>query len=167
MRLRTVIVVGSLLLVALVLQTSLISQVTLFSPDLILFLSIVLALTRLRPESVLAISFAFGLSVDLLGSGVLGLRAIVMTIVAYLAVRTRERADVGRIATGLWAGALSLIGVVVLLGLGTVFGQDLLLTSKVVEQLIFVPLSNALLTLLIGPAVVRLIDRDATAFRYA
>ena len=167
MRLRLFIVVGSLLLVALVLQTSLISQVAIFSPDLVLFLTIVLALTRLRPESVLAVSFVFGLSVDLLGSNVLGLRAIVMTIVAYLAIRSRDRADVGRIATGLWAGVLSLVGVVVLLGLGTVFGQDLLLTSRVGEQLIFVPLSNALLTLLLAPAVVRLIDRDATAFRYA
>lgn len=167
MRLRTVLVVSSLLLISVVLQTTLFAQTEVFIPDLMMLVSIILGLTRLRPEAVLGIAFLGGLAVDLLGSTVLGLRAIVFTIVAYLALRTRERADLGRIITGLWAGMLTLAGVVLLLLVGTLFGQTVILGEGVLELLLLVPLANAILAWIFGPAVVRLVDRDATAFRYA
>src|SRR5918995_1361769 len=104
MRLRPVVIVGITLLVAIVLQTTLFSQTEPFTPDLVMLLVIMLCLTKIRPEVLLGVAFLAGLAVDLLGSAVLGLRAIVFTIVAYLAIRTKDRADVGRIVTGLWAG---------------------------------------------------------------
>jgi len=167
MRLRTVLTVGLLLLVALVLQTTLFSQLEVFTPDLVMLIVIVLGLTRIRPELVLAIGFVSGLAVDLLGTAVLGLRAIVFTVVAFLALRTRERADIGRFVTALWAGLITLAGIVLLIVVGTLFGQTVLLGEGVVDRLVFVPIANLIVAWVLAPLFVRLIDRDTTAFRYA
>ncbi|MGD2044261.1 MAG: rod shape-determining protein MreD [Acidimicrobiia bacterium] len=167
MRLRSFLVISSLLLVAIVLQTTLFSQTNVFVPDLVLLVVIVLAMTRLRPEAVLGIAFVGGLAVDLLGSSLLGLRAMVFTIVAYVALRTRERADLGRIVTALWVGLLTFGGAVLLLTVGTLFGQTVLLGDRVVDLLVFVPLANIVLAWAFAPLIVRLVDRDTTAFRYA
>lgn len=166
MRLRTILIVGLLLLLALVFQTTLISQIELFTPDLVMLMIIMLCLTKIRPELVLALAFVSGLAVDLLGTAVLGLRAMVFTVVAYFALRTRERADIGRIVTGLWAGFLTLGGVVLLIVVGTLFGQTVLLGEGVVDQLFLVPIANLVLALIFAPLFVRLVDRDPTAFRY-
>ena len=167
MRLRPTLVVFSLLLVAVVLQTTLFSQTEYVIPDLVMLVVIMLSLTRLRAEVVLGVAFLAGLAVDLLGSSVLGLRAIVFTIVAYVALRTRERADLGRVVIGLWAGLLTFTGVLLLLVIGTLFGQTVLLGDGVLELLLLVPLANSILAALFSPVVVRLVDRDTTAFRYA
>lgn len=167
MRLRPTLVVFTLLLLAVVLQTTLFSQTEVVIPDLVMLVVIMLALTRLRSEVVLGIAFLAGLAVDLLGSSVLGLRAIVFTIVAYLAMRTRERADLGRVVIGVWAGLLTFTGVLLLLVIGTLFGQSVLLGDGVIALLILVPLANAVLAAILSPIVVRLVDRDTTAFRYA
>lgn len=167
MRLRSAALIATLLLVAVILQTTLFSQTEVFVPDLVMLVVILLALTRLPSEAVLAIGFIAGLSVDLLGSAVLGLRAIVFTVVAYFALRTRERADIGRIVTALWAGLLTFGGVVLLLLIGTLFGQRVLLGEGVVDLLVLVPIANLILSWIFAPVVVRLIDRDTTAFRYA
>lgn len=167
MRLRPVLIVAALLLISVVLQTALFSQTRWFVPDLAMLTVILLAVTRIRPEVVLGTAFLAGLIVDLLGSALIGLRAIVFTIVAYLALRTRERADIGRMITGMWAGVLSLAGAILLYLVGTLFGQSILLGDGVVDLLLAVPISNAVLALMFGPIVVRLIDRDTTAFRYA
>lgn len=167
MRLRTFLLVTTILLVAIVLQTTLFSQTTVFVPDLVMLVVILLALTKLRPEAVLGIAFLGGLAVDLLGSSLLGLRAMVFTVVAYVALRTRDRADLGRIVSALWVGFLTFVGVVLLLIVGTLFGQAVLLGDGVIELLVLVPLANIVLAWLLAPFMVRLIDRDSTAFRYA
>ena len=167
MRLRSIVIVGTMLLIALVLQTTLFSRTSAFVPDLVMLIVILLALTRVRPEAVLAIGFFSGLAVDLLGSAVLGLRALVFTVVAYLAIRTRDRADIGRIITAFWGGILTFAGVVLLLLIGTLFGQSVLLGDGVTDLLVLVPVANTILTWLFAPMVVRMVDRDATAFRYA
>jgi rod shape-determining protein MreD len=167
MRARTFLLVTTILLLAIVLQTTLFSQTTVFVPDLVMLVVILLALTRLRPETVLGIAFVGGLSVDLLGSSLLGLRAMVFTVVAYVALRTKDRADLGRVVTALWAGLLTFGGVVLLVTVGTLFGQSVLLGDGVIELLLFVPLANMVLAWIFAPLMVRLIDRDATAFRYA
>jgi rod shape-determining protein MreD len=167
MRLRTIATVALILLGAVVLQTTLFSQIDFFSPDLVMLVALLLTLTRIRPELTLLLAFVAGLSVDLLGSAVLGLRAIVFTIVAYLGLRTRERADIGRVVTGIWAGILTLAGVVLLILVGTLFGQTVLLGEGVVDRLFLVPLANAILAFVFAPLFVRLVDRDPTALRYA
>lgn len=167
MRLRSFLIVVSLVVIAVVLQTTLFSQTTYFIPDLLMLLVIVLAMTRTRPEIVLSIAFGSGLMLDLLGSSVLGLRAIVFTVVGYVAVRTRERAEIGRVAAALWVGALSFGGVILLLLVGTLFGQTVLLGEGVTAKVFLIPTANLLLALGIAPFLVRLIDRDSTAYRYA
>jgi rod shape-determining protein MreD len=131
-----------------------------------MLLVIILCLTKIRPEVILAIAFTSGLLVDLLGPSALGLRAVVYTTVAYLAIRTRDRADIGRVAVAIWAGVLTLIGVVLLMLIGTLFGQASLLGENTFSRLILVPLANLAIAAAVAPLVVRLVDRDKTAFRY-
>jgi rod shape-determining protein MreD len=166
MRGRTVLIVVALLMVAVVVQTTLFGRIRLVTPDLVLLLAIVLCLTRIRPEVILAIAFTSGLVVDLLGSSVLGLRAVVFTTVAYLGLRTRDRAEIGRVAVALWAGGLTLVGVVLLMLIGTLFGQSSLLGENTLSRVILVPLANLVIAAALAPLVVRLVDRDKTAFRY-
>lgn len=166
MRTRSVLTVFLALLFAVVLQTTLFSQTSIFTPDLVLLVVVMLCLTKIRTEALLGLAFAAGVTVDLLGSAVLGLRAIVFTLVAYLAIRTRDRADIGRIVTGLWAGLLTLGGVVLLILVGTLFGQTVLLGEGVVDQLFLVPIANMILAWIVAPSFVRLVDRDSTLFRY-
>jgi rod shape-determining protein MreD len=167
MRLRSIITVGLLLVATVVLQTTLFSQTEVFTPDLVMLVVIVLCLTRIRPELLLGMGFVAGLAVDMLGSAVLGLRAIVFTAMAYLAIRTKDRADIGRIVTGIWAGLITLAGVVLLIVVGTLFGQTVLLGDGVTDRLVLVPLANLVLALMFAPMLVRIVDRDSTAFRYA
>ena len=104
--------------------------------------------------------------VDLVGSSLVGLRAIVFTLVVYTALRTKERAEVGRVVTAVWAGVLSLLGVALLMLVGTLFGQASLMGSDILSRLLLVPLANLVLASLLAPLFVRLVDRDTTAFRY-
>jgi rod shape-determining protein MreD len=149
-----------------VLQSTLFGRIRLITPDLVLLVAILIALTRIKAELVLAIAFSAGLVVDLLGSSLLGLRAIVFMSAAYIALRTRERADIGRIATAFWAGGMTLIGVVLLVLLGTLFGQSTILGEHVLSRLFTVPLANMLLAFLIAPVLVRTVDQDPAALRY-
>lgn len=165
MRGRTGLVVTLLVLLAVVVQTTLLGRIRLVVPDLVLLLVIILALTRIRPELVLAIAFTSGLVIDLLGPSVLGLRAVVFTTVAFLAIKTRDRAEIGRLTIALWAGALTLVGVALLILVGTLFGQSILLGEDSLSRVILVPLANLALAAMLAPLVVRWVDRDKTAFR--
>lgn len=167
MRPRTYLVVGSILLIAIILQTTLFTRTKVFVPDLVMLVVIMLSMTKLRPESILAIAFLGGLAIDLLGSSVLGLRAIVFTIVAYVALRTRERADLGRIVIGIWVGLLTFGGVLLLLVVGTLFGQTVLLGEGLVGLLLLVPVANMILAWIFAPLVVRLVDRGSTTYGFA
>jgi rod shape-determining protein MreD len=167
MRVRTVAAVVLVVVIAIVFQTTLFGRVRVVTPDLVLLVSILLALTRIRPELVLGIAFLSGLSVDLLGSSLLGLRAVVFTATAYIAIRTRERADIGRIATSIWAGVLSLFAAGLLVLLGTLFGESTVLGEHVATRLLTVPLANGILAFLVAPTLVRLVDHDSAALRYS
>ncbi len=166
MRLRTGLTVFGMVIVAVVVQTTLINQLQFVTPDLVMLVVILLALTRVRPEAVLGVAFVSGLLLDLLGSSLLGLRAIVFTVVAYAAIRTRERAEIGRVGVALWAGLLTFGGIVVLALVGTLFGQATLLGSDVVSRMFLVPIANTVLAAATAGMFVRLVDRDATAFRF-
>lgn len=167
MRLPKGLSVATLLVLAVVVQTTLFGQIRVVVPDLVMLLVIFLALTRIRPEMVLGIAFLSGLLVDLLGSSLLGLRAVVFTTVAYIALRTRSRAEIGRFAMALWSGLLTFAGVVLLLLIGTLFGQTSLLGPDVGSRLLVVPLFNMLLAALFAPLFVRLIEGDSTALRFS
>jgi rod shape-determining protein MreD len=166
MRGRTALVIGLTVVLAVVIQTTLFGRLRVVTPDLVLLIGILLALTRVRPEAALGVAFISGLIVDLLGATLLGLRAVVYTVVAYAAIRTKERAELGRVTIALWAGLLTLVGVVLLILVGTLFGQVSLLGENVVSRMILVPLANLAVAGFLAPTFVRLVDRDRTALRY-
>jgi rod shape-determining protein MreD len=166
MRGRGALIVSFSVLLAVLIQSTLFGRVRIVTPDLVMLVVIVLALTKIKVEVVLAIGFTAGLIVDLLGSSLLGLRAIVFTTIAYVAVRTKERAELGRITVAVWAGFLTLVGMVLLILVGTLFGQSSLLGQNAVSRMILVPLANTLIAALLAPTYVRLVDGDRTAMRY-
>ncbi len=166
MRGRTALVIGLTVVLAVVVQTTLFGRLRIVTPDLVLLIGILLALTKVRPEAVLGVAFISGLIVDLLGASLLGLRAVVYTVIAYIAIRTKERAELGRVTIAIWAGVLTLIGVVALILIGTLFGQVSLLGESAVSRMILVPLANLAVAGLLAPTFVRLVDRDRTALRY-
>ncbi|MDP9143450.1 MAG: rod shape-determining protein MreD [Actinomycetota bacterium] len=166
MRGRTALVIGLTVVFAVVVQTTLFGRLRIVTPDLVLLIGILLALTRVRPEAVLGVAFISGLIVDLLGASLLGLRAVVYTVIAYIAIRTKERAELGRVTIAIWAGVLTLLAVVMLILIGTLFGQVSLLGESAVSRMILVPLANLAVAGLLAPTFVRLVDRDTTALRY-
>ena len=95
------------------------------------------------------------------------MRAVVFTVVAYVALRTRERAEVGRLATAIWAGVISLLGVLLLVLIGTLFGQTSLLGPEVATRILVVPFANLLLAALVAPRFVRLVDGNTMALRFS
>jgi len=165
-RLPRGLLVGTILLLAIVVQTTLFGQIRTVVPDLVMLVVMMLALTRMRPELVLGVAFLSGLVVDLLGSSLVGLRAVVFTAVAYFALRTRSRAEIGRYATVIWAGLLTFVGLVLMVMIGTLFGQTTLIGPDIGSRLTLVPLANMVLAGLLSPLFVRLIDRDTGLFRF-
>jgi len=166
MRGRTALVIGLMVLVAVVIQTTLFGRLRIVTPDVVMLIGILLALTRVRPEVVLGVAFVSGLVMDLLGASLIGMRAVVYTTVGYVAIRTKERAELGRVTIAVWAGLLTLLGIVLLLLVGTLFGQASLVGDDAVSVMILVPLANLVVAALLAPPFVRLIDRDRTALRY-
>lgn len=157
---RRLVIAVALILVAVVVQTTFFSRFQVVAPDLVLLVCILLVTTELRRELVLILAFFGGLVVDLLGSTVLGLRAAVFTVVAYLAVRTVDRVDIGPVAVGLWVGALTLVGVVLFLLLGTLSGQGGLVATGLGRRIALVPLSNLVLSFLVVPLLNRVMGRE-------
>lgn len=160
MRPRVVIVALVSLLVVVIVQTTLISRFRFVTPDLVLLLSILFALTSMRREGVLVMAFLAGLVIDLLSSTPLGLRAAVFTIVAFIAIRTVHRVDIGPVAVAIWVGVLTLIGVVLFLVIGTLFGQGGLIGTGLGRRVLFVPLTNLLLSFGLAPVLNRLIPSE-------
>jgi rod shape-determining protein MreD len=155
-----------MLVLAVVIQTTLFGQIRVIVPDLVLLVTILLALTRMRPELIMLLAFLSGLVVDLLGSSLVGLRAVVFTTVAYVAIRTRSRAESGRYATAIWVGLLTFGGLVLMVVIGTVFGETNLIGPDIAARLTLIPLANMFLALVFSPYVIRIVDRDTGLFRY-
>jgi len=155
---RPVLITLGLAVAGLVLQATLFRRFTWLVPDLVVLI-VILATLSLRAEVALVIGFLSGALVDVsLASTVLGLRALIYTVVAYLAVRTRQRADSGPLAVGIWAGLLTLVSVVLLVVVGVLFGQSAELGDAMLRRFLEVPITNAVCAaLLVGP-VTRLLE---------
>jgi rod shape-determining protein MreD len=155
---RPVLITLGLAVVGLVLQATLFRRFTWLVPDLVV-LVVILGTLSLRPEIALVIGFLAGALVDVsLASSVLGLRALIYTVVAYLALRTRQRADFGPIAVGVWAGFLSLVSVALVVVIGVLFGQSAELGDAMLRRFIEVPITNAVCGALLAIPVTRLLQ---------
>ena len=137
---------------AVILQTTLFAQVRIFevAPDLVMLTVIALA-RRLDAEPAVLLGFTSGLAMDLLGSSPLGLRALVLTVIAYATVRTRDRFDVNVVATGVAVLLLSLLGVVLLVVIGTLFGEASFRDPYVFRKILLIPFYNLVLAVGIFP----------------
>lgn len=167
MRIPKAPLVATAIVLAVVIQTTLLGQIRAMVPDLVVLVVILFALTRTRVELVLLIAFASGLIIDLVGASLVGLRAVVYTTVAYAAVRTVDRAEIGRIAMAIWAGVLTFMALAMVVIIGTLFGQANLVGPDIETRMIVIPLLNAGLAALVAPTFVRIVDRDAGIFRYS
>jgi rod shape-determining protein MreD len=78
----------------------------------------------LEPEYNVLLGFTSGILLDLIGSGTLGLWAMTLTVVAFVASALRTRYT-GRVLMSLVvAFSLTLVGQLVYVFLGTLFGQE-------------------------------------------
>ena len=155
---RPVLITLGLAVLGLVLQATLFRRFTWLVPDLVV-LVVILASLSLRGEVTLVIGFLSGALVDVsLAGSVLGLRALTYTVVAYLALRTRERADSGPFAIGIWAGFLTLVSVALVIVVGVLFGQSAELGDAMVRRFIEVPVTNAICATLLAGPVTRLLQ---------
>lgn len=149
-----------LALVGLVIQSTLFRRFDWFTPDLVVLVVCIAAFT-LASTAELLLGFLAGALVDVsIASSVLGLRSFTYTVVAYLAIRSRESAETGFLAVGVWVGVLTLISVVVLLVVGITFGQSNELGTQVSRRLLQVPLSNLVLAALVSVPMTRLLQRS-------
>lgn len=153
---RTRAIALSLLAAALavLLQTTLFGQVRIFdvAPDLVM-LTVIAVARRLDAEPAVLLGFTSGLAMDLLGSSPLGLRALVLTLIAYATVRTRDRFDINIVATGLAVVLLSFLGVVLVVVIGTLFGEATFRDPNVLRKILLIPVYN----LVLGAAVLPLV----------
>jgi rod shape-determining protein MreD len=167
MRIPKAPLVLTMMILVIVVQTTLLGQVRSWAPDLVVLMVILFALTRIRAEFVLLIGFSSGLILDLIGTSLIGLRAVVYTTVAYAAMRTIHYAEIGRVTMGLWAGVLTFMALALVIVLGTLFGQTNVVGPDVGSRMIVIPLLNAGLAALSAPLFVRIVDRDTGIFGYS
>ena len=139
---------------AVLLQTTLFAQVRLFdvAPDLVM-LTVIAVARRLDAEPAVLLGFTSGLAMDLLGSSPLGLRALVLTLIAYATVRTRNRFDINVVATGIAVALLSLLGVALVVVIGTLFGEASFRDPNVFRKILLVPVYNLVLGVAVLPLV--------------
>ena len=79
-----------------------------------------------------------------------------------VALRTRQRADSGALAVGIWAGFLTLVSVVLVVVVGVLFGQSAELGDAMVRRFLEVPITNAVCAALVGrPGHPAVADRGA------
>lgn len=145
---------------ALVMQTTLFGRVRLggIAPDVVI-LAVVLFSLRARAETAMLAGFSIGFLFDAVASSsALGLRAIAYTTVAFVAVKTRDRADLGPIAVAVWAGLMTLVGLTAILVIGTLFGQVTMGFGQASRRLFLVPVYNTGIALLLSPFTSRLLD---------
>lgn len=145
---------------ALVVQTTLFGRVRIggIAPDVVILAVVVFSL-RARAETAMLAAFTIGFLFDAVASSsALGLRALAYTTVAFVAVRTRDRADLGPLAVAIWAGLMTLVGVAAIFVVGTLFGQITMDFGQAMRRIMLIPLFNAGIAVLLSPLTSRMLD---------
>ena len=93
------------------------------------------------------LGFTAGIFMDLMGSSTLGLWAMTLTIVAYATVRLRERFNEGILLTAFLVFSLTLLGQLIFITVGTLFGQDVVADASVVAKVILPAVWNLVLAI--------------------
>lgn len=87
-------------------------------------------------EYHLLLGFTAGILADLMGSGTLGLWAMSLTVVAYASSRLRSRFNEGLLLSMVLVFSLTILGQVIFVVLGTLFGQNLLSDSSLIAKIV-------------------------------
>ena len=141
-----VIISLGLVLAAVLIQTTLFQHVRPFGYAPALGLLTVIALARiLDPEQALFVAFTGGFLQDILGGAPLGLWASTFTIVAFIALKVREREIAGTPMVILGVFALTVIGQFTYAILGTLFGQGIINRPGFIGDLLVPALYNVIL----------------------
>jgi len=161
---RTVLWALSIVGIAIILQTTLFDQLALFDayPDVVL-LVVILSARYLDPDPTLLLGFTAGFSLDLLGTSPMGLRALVLTLVAYGLTRSKEWIDSNPITSILSTLLFSLLGVVLLALIGTLFNQAATAGGTVLRTILLVPVYNTVLGILLAPFIGRALSPRSRA----
>jgi rod shape-determining protein MreD len=114
------------------------------SPSLVT-LVVIGAVRHLEPEPAMLVGFTGGLLTDLLGGSALGLWAMTLTVVAYVTLRVRDRADDGPLVIAVGVFVLTLMGHALFALTGTLFGQRTLVDPDVTHLMILPSLYTMLL----------------------
>ncbi len=154
MNLRAIAISIVFVVLAVLIQTTLFRTVRPFgvSPDLVM-LTVIACARWMEPEPAVLLGFTGGVLIDLFGTAPLGLQGLAFTLVAYVTVRTRDRFDFSAPSTGLAIGLLTLIGVVLVAVVGTLFGEGTLGAPGIVRTFALVPVYNIVLGLAVLPLV--------------
>ncbi|MFQ5966903.1 MAG: rod shape-determining protein MreD [Acidimicrobiia bacterium] len=155
---RQILISLGAVLVAVLIQTTLFRRVQPYgvAPDLVL-LVVIGAARWLDPEPAVLLGFTGGLLLDLLGSTPLGLRALVMTLVAFGTLRFRRYFEENPITLLGAIGALSLVGVLLLAVIGTLFGERTFSDVDVWRRIVLVPAYNVIAGIVVLPLLTRLL----------
>lgn len=146
------------ILIAIVVQTTVVSQVrvAMVAPDIVV-VAVVLASLRMRSEAALVAGFLSGLAIDTLSASVIGLRAFTYTVVVYLALVTRRRADLGPPSAVLWIGGLSGLSETLILVVGAIFGEARPAPGQALQEVLVVAVFSTVLAGLLLPVIARLL----------
>jgi rod shape-determining protein MreD len=111
------------------------------------------AVRYLEPEPAMLVGFTGGLLSDLLGGSALGLWAMSLTVVAYVTLRLRDRADDGPLVIGVGVFVLTLMAQALYALAGTLFGQRTLVDPDVTHLMILPALYTTILAAAVMPLV--------------
>lgn len=148
MRRSRIVIALIAVVIAIVLQTTVFGAGRIeplgVAPALVLLVLIALA-PQIELEYLVLLGFTAGILVDLIGSGTLGLWAMSYTVVAYAAGRLATRFSDRISLTLVAAFTLTLIGQLVYVFLGTLFGQGTITQPGVVSKIILPAVWNLVL----------------------
>lgn len=121
-------------------------------------LVVVLACARyVDPEPALLLGFTAGMLLDLLGGSPLGLWAMAYTVVVYVALRFRNRADDGPFVVGFGVVMFTLVANALFLVIGTLFGERFFTNTTVIKNTILPAVYNIVVAAVVFPFVTKLI----------
>jgi rod shape-determining protein MreD len=152
-------------IVAVILQTTLFDRFLDpfgVAPDFVLLIVVATAF-QLSEEAAMLLGFSAGLLADLLGNTLLGVWALVLTVVGYVTVRIRPRVEGNPVLTLASVFVLTVAGELLYAVLGTLFGQQVFSDVNAFKKVLLAAVYNLLLALIVLPITARLMRRDPAA----
>ena len=148
MRRSRIVVAIIAVAIAIVLQTTVFGAGRIepfgVAPALVTLVIIAVA-PYVEPEVTILLGFTGGILMDLIGSGTLGLWAMALTVVAFISSRVGHRYADSIVLSLLAAFVLTLIGQLVYVILGTLFGQETAGEPNVVSKIFLPAIWNVIL----------------------